>query len=382
MSDATIDAGPGLADSAPIGMMGMDASDDAGPADVDASADSDAMTEIDAASVDAMPMIRDGGGSEDAGSLDAMVVTPATPLSWGRMTLPANTETVRTIWGRSSNEIYAGTTNGKVLRFDPSNGWTKVWDEPSNFGIVTIWGTPTKIFVASDHDLHVHNGTIGTGVMSYSVGSQIYDMRGRSDTEVYIVSDQQNGRGLYAYDGSRINTIIEPTDVATLASLAIVANGPVYVGANGGLYKYQSMVYSAENVMWPSGWSQNDILQFVFNGLAIVGNDAYAVGSRYEVFIRDPGLGTWRLLYNPLHIADAHAAAGLDNGADTEMYVVGSDTSTFGSVVRLYQGNWTDSFPGTDQLDLWSIWPAGLNEYYAAGNEANMFVGVILKGTR
>jgi hypothetical protein len=73
--------------------------------------------------------------------------------------------------------------------------------------------------------------------------------------------------------------------------------------------------------------------------------------------------------------------AGVDNGADTEIYVVGSNTA-MGAIYRQYQGNWQGNMMGASDVDLWSIWPAGLNEYYAAGNDANMLAGVILKGTR
>jgi hypothetical protein len=178
----------------------------------------------------------DAGDLRDAGRpLDSGINTVLRPLRWGEMTLPASTRLVASIWGRSNQEIYAGTQGGKLLRFDSAGqAWSQVWAEPNNFGIQALWGTATTLFVAGETTLYVHTGgTIEPQPRSYSVGTHIHGMHGRGDNEVYLVADQTNGRGFYRYNGQRVTPISEPTDIARLSAVYATAAGPVFVGGNG-----------------------------------------------------------------------------------------------------------------------------------------------------
>jgi hypothetical protein len=355
---------------------------DAAATDQDGSAPSDAAAADAGTATDGAPSA-DDAGPEDASDTGAQADSgaPLPPLTFGRMAIPASTAFVTAIWGRSSGELYAGTSNGKVMKLEAPNGWANAWSEPSNLGIIAIWGTATRIFIGSESTLHVFDGTVGANVASYPVARQIYDVKGRSDNEVYIVGDQQNGRGFFIYDGTRIMTIIEPMNVATLASIGVVDGGPVYVGGSGAMFKYESGLFAPDAVMWPNAWTSTDISTFTFNGILVLGDNLYATGSRYEVFYRQPAVGTWTLADNPLLSSDAKAIAGVANGAETELYVAGFDT-VHGAIRRYYHGNWTADVPGANDLDLASIWALSVDEYYAVGAERGSFNGVILKARR
>lgn len=353
--------------------------DDAGPAREDAATSPDAAIHPDAETFpDADTPDDDAGEAPDAGAPDTGTPPDSgvlAPLTWSQMTLPPNTRGIEAVWGRSSSEIYAGSGNGNLLRFDPVNGWTVVWHEPSNFGIHAIWGTANNIFVASDTTLHVHRGSIEAVPLSYSVGRWIYDIHGVSDTEVYIVSDRQNGRALFKYDGSGVNLVIEPNDTATLGAVYVPRSGVVYVGGNGHLFRYEQFVLNNETVDWEASWSSNDILLFNFWDISPAGSRLFAMGSRYLIFERD-STGVWQQSYAPFLTDSLNALAGYDN----EAYAVGNEV-TGGSILRYYQDTWTTNHYDQN-VDLRDIWSAGPDEYYTGGNLNNMGDAVLLRGSR
>lgn len=333
----------------------------------DATAHEDATTEVDSGQP------ADAGSPADAEPPDAG--GPINALTWSQMTVPPNTRIVECVWGRSSSEIYAGTSNGQLMSFDPANGWMNVWHEPSNFGIHAIWGTTNKLFVASDTTLHVHSGGIQTTPQSLGVGRWIYDLHGLGDNEVYIVADTQNGRGLFKYDGDSVDSVIEPDNVATLAAVYTPSAGRIFVGGNGHLFRYESFTLFDETVEWPATWNQNDILNFTFYDISPAGSRLFAMGSRYLIFERD-ATGTWKRVHEPFLTDSLQSSAGFEN----EAYAVGANV-TGGAIVRNYQGTWTaDQY--NENVDLWDVWAAGPDEYFAVGGVNNTFDGIILRGTR
>jgi hypothetical protein len=331
---------------------------------------SDAMTTLDALpeGADAMPMGADASAiGTDAGGMKG-------PLTWGRMTLPPNANVVQSLWGRSASEIYAGTGDGDVLQYD-GHTWRVAWHSPNNFGIQAIWGTATGIFVADETALYVHGARIQSSPSAFSVGTHVYDMTGKSDAEVYLVSDLQNGRGFFAFDGMSVTPIVEPTDIATLASLGVSSSGDVFVGGNGAIFRYAHGVYTMEAVDWPMTWSMNDILGFTFFGVGAAGTETFAVGSRHLVFRRDAS-GTWRQDYSPFLTDDLHRVAGWTG----EAYAVGGNTSR-GPIERWYQGQWQGN-QLADDVALYSLWSASSDLYYAGGSETGTFNGVLYVGSR
>jgi hypothetical protein len=300
-------------------------------------------------------------------------------LTWGSMTLPANTNTVLSIWGRSSEELYAGTGNGKLLRYAPQVGWVQVWESPSNFAIRAVGGTASRIFVADEGNFYVF--TLGFNPsQEHPIGRFIRDMHVVSDNEVLLVSDQTNGRGLYRWDGSMIRTLNEPTDVSILSSVFVTGTNQTYVGGNGKLYNYAANTLTPENVTWPAAWGTADIANFEFHSIGIIASQLFAAGSRNLIFRRELS-GAWELMYAPFTAGgELHAIAGYPNGIDPEGYAVGDATSE-SSILRFYKLQWQpSSYQGN--VDLHDLWTSNLDEYFAVGNVNNTFEGVILRGSR
>lgn len=293
------------------------------------------------------------------------------------MGLPANTRSVHAIWGRSATEVWAGTGSGALLYLDGANGWTKVWQEPSNHGIASIDGTADRLFVASDSRLHVFVGdhtAMPTGYLIPQV-RQVRQMTVRGNEEAYVVASLNNGRGFYHYDGSQLRTIAEPTDIAELEAVAALPGQPVFVGGNGRIYRYEQSTLTPETIEWPMGWDMNDILLFRFEGFGQVDGRVYAVGDRHMVFERG-GDRTWRVVYAPANADDELLAIA---GSGAVGFAVGGTSG--GPIVRI-EGKTIAPDPFAQNFDLAAVWAADANTWFASGWVANSFDGVILRGTR
>jgi hypothetical protein len=367
-----------LSTACPQSISTPDGDSDGGSGLADATAAADAETFPDALSSDADEP-SDAGINPDATPRDATDPDDAgatlQPLTWSQMTLPNNSAFVRCIWGRSADEIYAGTSNGQLMAFTPATGWTNVWRDPSNFAIHAIWGTANTIFVASETTLHVHTPGIQQVPVSHSVGRFIYDIHGISDNEVFLVSDLQNGRAYFKYDGNGVDLVLEPAGVATLASVFGDSSTRTYLGGNGHLIRYESFTAFEEDVTWPAAWSQNDILQFEFRDITRLGSRLVAIGSRYLIFERDTA-GVWNMVHQPFLTDSLNGITGFEN----EAYAVGGDV-TGGSILRFYENTWTTGHYDNN-VDLYGIWAADADNYFVAGTVNNTFTGIILRGSR
>ncbi len=314
---------------------------------------------------------RPGDAGEDAGT------PPKVPLRFGTMTLPAGTIAVTTIWGRSASELYTGTTNGNVLAFAPSAGWQVVWHEPSNFGIQRIRGTAQTIFVASDHTLYVHAPGIGQNVRSFPVGTAIHDLLVVSDTEAYLVSDQQNGRAVFRFDGTAVAVMNDQLDAATLLGVYRDAGGTLFIAANGKIFRYQSDTWTQDPIAWPPGFGVADIANFDLYAITRVGPDLLVVGDEHHVLRFEPDAGEWRFVYEPMSGAYLAAIGALSGG---EAYAVGR-AGADGPVVRYAAGVFSHpTYP--ENHNFLDLFVAGPDEIFAAGVVGSTLEPVIMRGFR
>ncbi|MEQ8563751.1 MAG: hypothetical protein RMA76_02545 [Deltaproteobacteria bacterium] len=311
---------------------------------------------------------RDGGSVRDAG-------TPTGPLTWGQAILPTNSRGVNVIWGRSAAEVYAGA-GLYLLRFTPDDGWTRVWNSPSNFDIVGIGGTTSRLFVADRGGLHVFDGdpeTTTPDYYSFPQTQQVEALLVRNANEAYLTITQFNGRALLRFDGTELRPLFQPNDVSTLTSLDEV-DGTIYMGANGHLYRVATGVVSEETVAWPAHWQEIDQLMFEFHGVAKIGARVFAVGDDDMIFERGQD-DTWRLVRG-----NGAPSMALEDVASFGNYGVavgqpGPDNRPF----RVFDGTgWTNQ-AGPDAV-LYTVWAAGPNTWFAGGYVS--IDGIILHGTR
>jgi hypothetical protein len=327
---------------------------------------------------------RDADSDEDGGSIDATPADasedgdasiPETPLRFGMMSVPADQISLTTIWGRSTNEMFAGTGNGNVLAFSPGSGWQNAWHEPSNFGIVRIRGTAQQIFVASTGALHVHGPGIGEDVRSFGVGSWVYDLEVVSDDEAYLVADINNGRAVFAWDGAGVSVLEDQLDAAVLYGVFVDEDGTLFVAANGKIFRYASFTWIEDPIDWPSDFGIADIANFDLYDVARVGSELVAVGDDHHV-LRWNG-SAWSFVYEPHH-GEYLSSVGALSG--TEAYAVGR-SGAGGPIARFAGGVWMH-VDYQENHNFRDLWIAGPNELYAAGVVGSTFEPVLLRGFR
>jgi hypothetical protein len=323
----------------------------------------------------------DGEAGSDAGGGDASAPPDSgdgvAPLTWGRMVLPPRTDIVLALWGRSASDIYAGTQNGEVLHFEPVNGWQVAWREPSGQPIRGIFGG-SNIYVAADQALYVHAGQLNPNPTRYPLNGMVSDLRGKSDTEIYLATPRNMSSALEHFDGMAVSELIQVSG-ANFVSLAIAHDGTLFVGASGGISSYRTATLFPEMIVWPPEFSPADQAAFDFNAILDIGGRAFAVGTRYWIFERDP-MGRWRQSSLGSSDGDLYGIAGNDlGGGEIELYAVGNGI-TGGPLRRFHRGTWrTDAL---SDVQLATLWTAGPNEYYAGGTESQPTAGVILRGVR
>lgn len=316
------------------------------------------------------------GGDGDAGEPDAGAEPP--PLTFGMMQLPQGQVTITTIWGRSSSEIYAGTTNGNVLHFDPQQGWAVAWHEPNNFGIRRIRGTADRIFVASDTTLWVHDGPLGDAPTSYGVGQLVEDMHVVRDDLVFLVAAQVNGRGVYRFDGAQVETLNDQLAVAALYGVHVDPGGEVIVSGNGKIFRFGQLTWTEDVIDWPPGFSAADIANFDLYDVTRVGDRLFVVGDEQHVLEYDEPSSQWRYAYEPAN-ADQPLLA-MAPLSEEEAYAVGWPVAG-GPIVRYSGGDFSSAgHPGNHTLH--DLWVASPDEVYFVGNVRSTFDPVILRGTR
>lgn len=325
-------------------------------------------------------------GHSDAGAFDG-ATTDARPadagdvgfaeLTFGEMQLPMNTSPVQCVWGRSATEIYAGTSNGKLLKYDGSNWTQDAWNDPGNRGLTDIWGNDDVLAISSEVQLHLHrNG----GVESHLASSarSIHGIWGFSENDIYVAVEQTNGTNLQHFDGMALTERYRPTGVGQLYAVWGPSADLVYFGgSNGKLFKIDRGVVSEERVEIPAGYSDGNTL--TFRRIRGIGGEVYAVGSRHVVFQRDVD-SVWRAVYNPLLTDEFYDLTGQVIGGAPEIYVVGRK-ATPGPAARFWAGGWSHANV-SDRFHLFGIHRVSLHEYIAVGMIRNTNTGSILIGRR
>ena len=363
---------------APDSGFGEDAAGprDSGPAPQDATAPSDAGQVDSGAHPDASVQTPDATSPADTGPSrpDGGLV----PLTWGTMTLPANTRALNCVWGRGASEVYAGTGSGALLRFDGTS-WAGIWQDPGNRSLTAISGTGTSMFVTSEAQLHVF-GPGGTSSHLVPRVRSITDVFAFADDDVYLTAREQNTTVLLRFDGAALTEFYHPTGVGQLETVWGPTAGELYfAGSNGSLFSHRNGVTTPESIEWPASWGTSDIANMSFHAVRGFDGELFAAGSRHLIFKKGNDR-VWRLVYSPFLTDNITAIAGTSAGAHTEAYAVGRSV-TGGPVARFYEGAWTSQ--GVDRTyHLFDVWRAGPDDYFAAGMIRNTVQGALLRGFR
>lgn len=322
------------------------------------------------------------GGSEplDAGAADAGA--PGRAFAWALLSLPPGTRTITAIWGRSPTEIYLGTTSGEVIRFDGAT-FDTVWDVPNNFAAVDIAGTATRVFVVGQRDLYVHAAGFGQPEV-HSVPSDVRGLAVVSDTLAFVVAQQTNSRGLFRYDGSRVEPVVPNLSVASVNAVWAEPGPAVWIASNGRIPTWDGLALSEASVAWPPAWSPADVANFFLHDVAATSGGRVAVGTGGGVLVERTG--GWTFERPPSGSEDFEAVAPIPGSSAPVAVAVGEDVDGHPVHWRMpdpSQGGftWTPD-PLNERVRLLDVWASGPDEVYAVGGARGSFDGVLLRGRR
>ncbi len=321
------------------------------------------------------------GGGVDGGQGDAqpgqdLGVEPSIRVT--RLLLPAQGSdgalSVHVALG-TQRVVYVGTQSGNVFRSVDGGPFAVVWHEPGNASIIRIRAVGSTIFTATRGGLWVHPQGYEEAGSSFPVGRQVYDLEVISLSEAYLVSDQNNGRGLYRYNGQGIETVVEPMDVSSLLGLAADSRGRVLVSAYGKIFMLDGQAWTEEVIDWPDNITASQRASTRFNDVLWRGDRAFAVGSGHLVLERQPQTGIWSFARLPQGSEELSALAGEGTG----FFAVGAASGE--GAVFSYSMGVLRSIGGAD-FRLHDIWAVGPEEFYAVGTVRNQFESVLLRGSK
>ncbi|MCA9552636.1 MAG: hypothetical protein KC933_21560 [Myxococcales bacterium] len=316
--------------------------------------------------------IADSGSPTDAGEgPDAGGRPPS--FTWTRVSLGTFDRTVYAVWGRSRGEVYLGTSAGILLRLG-GGGLERLWQSPSNFDIVAIWGTPTRMFVADRSNLYVSDDGFATPPTAYSVGWSIGGMHGLSDDLVYLVAEQNSSRGLYRFNGTAVEEVASDLQVASVNGVLAEPGPQVRIASNGRVVLYDGVGTRDEAADWPPGWSTATIANFFIYDIEATGVGRFAVGSQGGILGQEQG--TWHFVRDPSGSDDFETIASV---GDT-ILAAGEPIGGHPIWWRGPQGWFPDPYAGNDVV--FDAWFADGDQVFVVGFPRSSSTGLVLRGDR
>jgi hypothetical protein len=320
---------------------------------------------------DGGPASDDGGATSDGGTIVADGGSPQ--MVWSEMALPPSTECIYGLFGRSPTDVLAGTNSGQILHYD-GMAWTPLSErDPSNFSPVAIWASSTRIYIGDSGGAFWRTDGSTPWERFLPPGAQIVNaVWGYSDTEVYLVTEGLRS-GFYLFDGAQLNALREEQGGGFNALWGPIAGTVYFGGSQGRIFRFAAGEITQETVAWPAGFTSNQIAEMTFHAIHGVGTEVFAVGMFHSIYRRDAG--TWRPIQQGSTGGDLRGVSG----SATDGYAIGSPDGA--SPILRYDGAWSPQNV-SDTYDLFGIWSASADEYFASGCFQNSFDGLILHGHR
>lgn len=316
----------------------------------------------------------DAASSPDAGLEDA-AERDAAGLTWSEMLLPENTRGLDAVWGRSRDEVYAGSGTGVLYRWDGVQ-WQSIYQDPGNLAIHDLWGTDDWIYLATDNNVRRRDAAGNVESALLASARSINGIWGYSDDEVYVVAGELTRTRLLRFQNGMLTPVYEPTGVTQLYSVWGPASGELYFGGTqGAIFHLGSATVEREQIEWPNGWTPNDIAMMEFHWIGEHRGEIFAAGSRHLVFRRDADQ-VWRPVYQPSRAQDRDLRSGFSSG---DLLHVAGGGATYGPLVRYTEGAWSPLML-TDQWELRDLWAAAPDRWFAVGFRRNGIAGVIVLG--
>ncbi len=260
-------------------------------------------------------------------------------------------DTLSSIWGSSSSNVYAATMSGKMIHYGGNGSdWHEVQLPPSSRG-----GTIFNIYGTHENNIYV------SGVVSYHFNGiewtvdnrQAYYAWGVSDTEsIFIVG----ASFIRHFDGSEWQEYEIRSSTINYGLNAVWADGvntAVAVGFGGG-------IAIRKDGVWEDHYN-GSIAYFDLND--IWGTDSkniFVVGDAGKIIYFDGN--SWTSMESGF---EGHYN-GVWGSSTSNVFAVGSDGQ-----ISHYNGlNWTLSSTGVDSWN--AVWGSGINDVFAVSDNGNI----------
>lgn len=275
--------------------------------------------------------------------------------------------------GTSAGNVYVAASNYSKLHHWDGGVWTDITLPASNRNVESIWVSPSgSVYAGGDGYLYSCSSacTVASNYTGESKLTTVKQVCGSDDSNVYAVAQKMGQGTLYKFSpGSGWVEVL--TEGRPYQSCWVSPSGEVVIGASSAIYRYPSSDggISEDLIAWPNG--TRDFLQD-FNAVWGFAGTLLAVGNKHTILTHDAG--AWVFLRPPNGVDAYNAISGVTNA---EVYIAGYGGN--GNIVR-YPGLTSPS--QAPPIDIYGVWAASANEYFAVGVGVPSGNGTVFRGTR
>ncbi|MEI6125555.1 MAG: MopE-related protein [Pseudomonadota bacterium] len=227
---------------------------------------------------------------------------------------------LRTIWGVSSNRVFAIGDYGTILHYDGST-WSKM---PSGIdqNIFGVWGASgSNVFAVADSGKIIHFDGSAWSSMTSPVSTRLRDAWGTSATDVFAVGE--NGVIIH-YNGSAWSTMTSPTTLTLQGVWGSSSINVFAVGGPSGSGSGNGIILKYDGVAWSISLNASSVIR-LHDAWGSSDNNIFAVGESGSILHTTDGGGTWVPMVNPVKDDPTITLRDIWGSSATDMFAAGDN---------------------------------------------------------
>lgn len=268
---------------------------------------------------------------------------------WSSMSY-SGTETLKNVWGFSSNDVYAVGSDGIIVHYNGS-AWTKMTSNTTR-NLLAIWGSSAinVLAVGDDGTIYQYNGTnwLNRGTDTpYNLNA----IWGASESDIFIVGESGV---ILRCEGTSCTSMSAITTFALYGVWGTSASDVYAVGGSGTILHYDGSDWS----VMESGTTEN-----IYAISGISSDDIFAAGSSGTILHYDGAswksiaVATKKDFYAVAHISSKYAfAAGVE-----------------GKIFRYNGSTWSEENSTTSYL-IQGMWTSPSHDVFGVGYKGTILV--------
>ncbi|QTA83005.1 CalX-like domain-containing protein [Desulfonema limicola] len=280
-------------------------------------------------------------------------------IEWKQMA-SSTEKNLEGIWGSSGSDVFAAGSNGTILHYNGIS-WRQM-DARTQNDLTKIWGSSgANVFVSGDKGTILHYDGTGWVPMITNNNKNIYNLWGISDADVFAVGG--NGAILH-YNGSQWFPMDSGTAMNIFSIWGTTGSDILAAGINTLLhYNGRNWIKASDRLlhfrcMWGSSGS----------GIYIGGTDP---DNNDTGFIYQYN----NLELSKININPAIPVYGLWGSSNSEIFAVGGNQDTGGTILYFDGKNWNPAWQQSDKgftKKLESLWGTSENNVFAVGEQGTV----------